>query len=374
VILRLESADLAALLESAQAQLRVEQARLEGARARLALAETDVKRQRDLASTNDIPRSVLDSSESEHLQAQSALHQTEQAIEIARAHILRAQKDLENAVVTAPIDGTITRLDAEVGETVVVGTLNNPGSVIMEIADLSTMLLKARVDEANVAPVRAGQRARVYVNAYPDRVFEGTVERVELLRKVDPTDRTGYFETEILMHLGEGDRLYSGLTGNAEIEVQTIRDVLKVPSQAVVDRRVDELPAEVRTSQWVDPKKAYARVVYAVTEAAPPADGAPAPAAGGGPGPSSPGQPGAGKGAKPAGPVYTVRPVPVSTGSSDLTHTVILGGVGQGERIIVGPYKALVELKPGQTVVEEPGGAPPSPAAPPAPAGGGAGS
>lgn len=168
VVVRLDGRDLAALLDSAKAMLRSEEARLEGARAAYTNAQTELGRRRELFSSKDISRADLDQAEVEFRRAESSLRVAEHAIDIARANILRAEKDLENTIIRAPFDGVITKLNAEVGETVVVGTLNNPGSVIMEIADLSVMLLKARVDEANIAPVRLGQRARVYVNAYPD--------------------------------------------------------------------------------------------------------------------------------------------------------------------------------------------------------------
>ncbi len=349
VVVRLDSRDLAALLESAQANLKAEQARLEGARARLAQAEADLGRTRELFESKDVAKSSLDAAEAEFLQAQSALRASEQAIEIARANIIRAEKDLDNAVITSPIDGIITTLDAEVGETVVVGTLNNPGSVIMEIADLRQMVLKARVDESNIAPVRKGQRAKVYINAYRDRTFEGTVELVELKRKLDK-DQTGYFEVEIPLELTEGELLRSGLTANCDIEVETMRDVIVVPSQAVMDRRVDELPRDVvDASSHIDRNKAFTRVVYRLVPTADaPGPAAPAPAAAVTPASSS----SSGAGERP--PVrYRTVVTPVSVGSSDLTRTVILGGLSEGELIVTGPYKAVMELKHGQTVVEE---------------------
>ena len=121
----------------------------------------------------------------------------DQAIEIANANITRAEKDLENTVITAPFDGVVTKLNAEEGELVVVGTLNNAGSVIMEIADLSVMLLKAKIDEANVAFVKDEQKARVFVNAFPTMPLVGTVQHVGLKKEIDK-DGTAYFLTDIL--------------------------------------------------------------------------------------------------------------------------------------------------------------------------------
>lgn len=317
VVVRLDGRDLAALLDSAKAMLRSEEARLEGARAAYTNAQTELGRRRELFSSKDISRADLDQAEVEFRRAESSLRVAEHAIDIARANILRAEKDLENTIIRAPFDGVITKLNAEVGETVVVGTLNNPGSVIMEIADLSVMLLKARVDEANIAPVRLGQRARVYVNAYPDLPMTGTVDAIGLKRLVD-RDGSAYFETDIIIDKPEGLLLRSGLTANADIQVETFRDIIKVPSQAVLDRLIDDLPrAATDDNPLVDRSKKFARVVFTVD-----AD-------------------------------RKARPVPVRVGPSDLTDTMIIAGLEEDARVIVGPFKVLESLRDGQLVEDE---------------------
>jgi HlyD family secretion protein len=317
VVARLDAEDLVASLESTRAALHAEEARLEGLRADLANAEAELGRTRGLYDTKDVSKSALDAAESAYLRAKSAVKQSQHGIEIARANIVRAQKDLDHTVIISPMDGTLTKRNAEVGELVVIGTLNNPGSVILEIADLATMLVKAKVDEANIAPVRAGQNAKIFVSAYPDRTFAGTVDLVGLKKELDK-DGTGYFLTEVLIHQEAGDRLRSGLTASVEMEVETFSSVLKVPSQAIVDRRVDELPREVVDgSANVDKTKTFARVVYSMKE---------------------------GK----------ARAIPVNIGSSDTTHTVIVAGVGEGERVITGPYKVLAALRNDQEIAEQP--------------------
>lgn len=315
VVVRLDARDLAALLDSAKAQLKSEEARLEGARAALANASVEYNRRKELFATKDIPKTELDNAEAEYLRNDSNFKAQQFAIEIARANIQRAEKDLDNTVIKAPFDGIITRLDAEVGETVVVGTLNNPGSVILEIADLGLMLLKARVDEANVAPVREGQKAQVYVNAFQDETFVGTIDHVGLKMKTD-RDGTSYFEADILLELPNGVLLRDGMTANAEVQVETFRDVLKVPSQAVVDYAIDDLPQSVSKDPSVDRTKKFARVVFVV------------------------------EGGK-------ARVVPVTTGTSDLTDTIITAGLTDDATIVVGPFKTLATLKHEQNVVDE---------------------
>lgn len=316
VVIRLDPQDLVAVVQSAEAGMRGQQARLGGAEARLINARLEFERLRSLYETGDVTKSELEASEATYLQAQSDKQALEHGIEQAQAEIDRAKKDLENTTIASPMDGVITTLNAEVGETVIVGTTNNPGSVIMEIADLSNMLLKAAVDEANIAPVRVGQEAMVYINAYPDREYKGTVRQIGLKRQV-ATDGTGTFEVEIALELGEGETLYSGLTASTDIAVEHVYDALRVPAQAVLDRRVDDLPVEIRGGNpLVDTNKTFARVVYKVVD---------------------------GK---------TVV-TPVKVGASDLTGTQVLEGLGAGDVIVTGPFRVLVNLKHDQAVRDE---------------------
>ncbi|MDX2118445.1 MAG: efflux RND transporter periplasmic adaptor subunit [Planctomycetota bacterium] len=316
VLIRLNGEDLAAALDSAKAQEKRERAQLEGAQARLANAGFELGRRKELFASKDISKAELDQAEADFQAAQSSVNQSKHSIEAAQASIQRATKDLENTVIKADFDGVVTKLDAEVGELVVVGTLNNPGSVIMEVANLTDVLMKARVDEANIAPVVAGQRAKIFVNAYPDKDFAGTVERVGL-KKLTDKDGSSYFETEIKIDVPEGITLRSGLTCNADIGVQTLADVVKVPSQAILDRAVDELPAEVsQAAGSIDPGKKFARVIFAMKD---------------------------GK----------AEALPVGIGPSDLTHTVIFKGLEPGTKIVVGPFKTLLALKHDQRISDE---------------------
>ena len=182
-------------------------------------------------------------------------------------------------------------------------------------ADLNVMIMKARVDEANIAPVKKGQGSRIFINAFKGTEFKGMVDKVGLKRIVD-RDGTGYYEVEILVDRPADTLLRSGLQANADVEVETLYDVLRVPTQAVVDRRVDELPKELAESTVIDKTKAFARVIYTIED---------------------------GK----------AKAVPVSSGSSDLTHTVLLAGGTENVDVITGPFKVLQELRDGRKVIDE---------------------
>lgn len=316
VVIRLDPQDLVAALDSAKAGLAGQQASLGGAEASLINARLSYERLQQLNETGDATKAELDSAEASFLQAQSNREVLIHQIEQAKAQIARAQTDLDNTTISSPIDGVITSLNAEEGETVIVGTTNNPGSIIMEIADLSEMLLKAQVDEANIAPVEIGQDAKIFINAYTDREYEGKVQKIALKRQV-AADGTGTFEVEILMNLSEGETLYSGLSASTDIVVEHFYDAMIVPSQAVVDRRIEELPEEIKEgNELIDFNKTFTRVVYRVVD---------------------------GK---------TVA-TPVRVGPSDLTQTVITEGLSRDDIIVTGPFRVLVDIANDRAVRDQ---------------------
>ncbi len=249
--------------------------------------------------------------ESAHLNLEVLKHN----LEVADAGIEQASEAISNTIITSPIDGVVTRLEAEVGEMVIMGTMNNPGTVIMEVADLSTMLLVAQVDEADVGKLALGQKATVHVQAFPDEEFHGVIDSIALKHRISTT-ATKYFRTEILLQ-GDVKKLYSGLTAHVDIETIKHENVLNLPSQAVLGIAVDSLPLEIREkSPDVDKAKTYATVVYRYID---------------------------GKA------VVT----PVQIGESNLTHTIIKSGITEEDKIVVGPYKVLESIKHNQLIQDE---------------------
>lgn len=314
VICKLDAEDLVAALDSARARLGSAESRVEGVRSAMENSDRELRRQRELLATKDIAQSQFDDAQSNYDQAKSTYDQALRDIDIAKANIKRSEKDLANTTISSTIDGVVSTLNAEVGELVVVGTLNSPGSIIMQIADLANMLMKAKVDESNIDPVKPGQRCQVYINAFPGKPATGEVERIRPTKQTDK-DGTTYFETEIKVELSPENAL-TGMLANADIEVQTLKDITKIPTQAIVDRSIEDLPAElVRTSDVIDRAKKFTRVVFRVVD---------------------------GKAVA----------TPVMVGPSDLSDTVILKGLSDKDVVIVGPYRALVAMKGDQKVSE----------------------
>ncbi len=343
VLVRLDAKDLESQLRSVQAnyaaqaaQFEVEKARiasqqatLVGLSASLKQAERDLKRQKGLLESQDISQATFDEAQVklDELKAQydSAGHTLRAAklnlvvlqhnLEAADAKIAQAQEVLTYTTITSPIDGVITRIQAEVGEVVIFGTMNNPGTVIMEVADLSQMLVVAQVDESDVGNLKVGQTARVHIQAWPDKVFSGTVQAIALSHK-QGNQGSKYYETEISL-AEPGEQIFTGMTADVDIEVTEHKNVLTLPSQAVLGRKVDELPVDIRDQLSEEEKtKTYATVVCRYVD---------------------------GKA------IVT----PIKIGQSDLTHTIILSGITTEDKIVVGPYKVLENIKHDQQILDE---------------------
>ncbi len=345
VLVRLDAKDVQSQLRQAEAsyaaqaaQIEVEktriasqQASLAGLAASLKQAEQDLQRQSTLLQSQDISQASYDQAklklEDITAQHEAAERNLEAAklnlavlrhnLEAAGERITQARDALSYTTITCPIDGVVVRIRTKVGELVIPGIMNNPGTLIMEVADLSSVLVVTQVDEADVGKLEVGQKATVHVDAMPHKRFTGIVDSIALAHDMTYS-MTKYYRTEILLDDTE-EKLYSGLTAHVDIETRKHTGVLKVPSQAVLGREVDSLPLDIRkNSAEVDAAKSYATVVYRY-------DGGKA--------------------------VVT----PVKIGQSDLTHTIILSGITEQDKIIVGPYKVLEKLQHGQRVRDERG-------------------
>ena len=327
MIIRLDAADFQARLESSEARrdaerfrLQSEQSRIAGPISSLSNAQERLRRQEQLFETGDISRQNLDDARNKVAELSAQVEAGKLSISVLESSLAAAEADIDQArdrvaktVMKSPINGVITILNAEVGELVVVGTMNNAGTVIMTIADLSRMRLDAKVAESDIAKVANTQPAEIRINAYPDGVFEGIVERIALQRSID-RDGSGFFKAEVQLTL-DGRRIYSGLAANVDIEIAR-HEGLVVPSQAVVDMKVDDLSAAAASSPLVDRSRRTVTVVFVIKD---------------------------GKA------VCT----PVRIGPSSLSETIVAEGIDPEDHVIVGPYKAIEKLEDGDSVRTE---------------------
>jgi len=181
VIARLESADYAASVAEAQAQLASARATLIELSADRDQLQRDFNRVRDVRDQNPdlVAPQEVETAESRARQGEARATSQAARVEAAAASERLAEANLENTIIRAPFTGTVLRKEAEVGEVVApsVGGGLTRGAVVT-MADLTTLEVEVDVNEAYIARVRSGQRARITLDAYPDTAFRGAVRQV----------------------------------------------------------------------------------------------------------------------------------------------------------------------------------------------------
>jgi len=317
--LKLEQQAFTAARDQWAAQLRSAETAVAKAQAMLADSEIKVSRARSLNQQGILSREQLESSELATTATRLELDQARDAVRQARANLDKAADDLTKTTIYAPISGRVIKLNAEQGEVVVSGTMNNPGSVIGTIADLSEILAKVDVDETEIVDIKVGQTAALKVDAVPGRQYHGKVIEVGSsgASKASQPDVT-FFEVKV--QLGDADpALRPGMSVRAEIRAAEHKDALAVPIQAVVERPQEDAAkggdegAGKETAIAGDQANDQVKVVYVV-----------------------------------AGGKAAIRPV--RTGLADETRVEILSGLKPGERVVTGPYRTLRDLKAGDRV------------------------
>ena len=159
-----------------------------------------------------------------------------------------ARYDLTQVTLTSPIDGLVTRRNIEEGETVIIGTMNNPGTVLMTIADFSVLEAELEVDETDIPSVRLGQIAEITIDAFPDQSFRGRVTEIGNSPIQAPqgqgqgssTQATNFKVVVTLDEEVPGVR--PGFTCTADITTATRENALAVPIQATTVREVGVRP------------------------------------------------------------------------------------------------------------------------------------
>ncbi len=322
----------AAALRSQEASLKSAQADMMTAEANARKAEAELKRNEDLFSRQLISGSLFDEIRTGAEVARANAISSTQRIEMARASLKRSQEDLAKTTIFSPIDGTISKLNSELGERVS-GTGMMAGTDIMTVADLTEMEARIEVGEMDVVLIQPGFKARLDVDSFKDRKFDGKVTQVARSAKtaaVGTQQESTKFEVRIRM--ADKGLFLPGMSVTADIETRYRTNVVTVPIQAVTTRlpgssASDPTPKKAESNSEED----KAQIEFL-----------------------------AGKKTK-----DTVKPVevvfikegdkakmlPVKRGISDDSHYEILEGMTEGQEVITGNFKAISkELNDGSMV------------------------
>ena len=162
--------------------------------------------------------------------SQAAVSRAE--VEKARASLERAQTDLRYATITSPMDGLVLSRDVEVGDAVSsILVLGSQATLVMTLGDVSEVYVLGKVDEADIGKVYLGQRARIVVESFKDKAFEGKVTKISPLGV--EKDNVTTFEVRVSI-LNPGGELKTNMTANAEVILEEKKGVLTIPESAIL--------------------------------------------------------------------------------------------------------------------------------------------
>lgn len=257
VLMRIDPTQYQAAVARAQAGVSEALARESQAKANLIQAKRANDRAKALASQGEnlISKQQVEDAETQLEVQQELLRAAQYGVQMARAGLAEARDQLNKTVIRAPMNGVITRLEVEEGETAIVGTMNNPGSLLLTVADLSAMEAVIRVDETDVPELKLGDSASVEIDAFPKAKFIGRVTEIShsSTRNPDAVSQQGGAGTqsvdyEIVIRLDNPPRtLRSDLSATAEVVTAARRKVLSIPIIALTVRErgnVKALPSD----------------------------------------------------------------------------------------------------------------------------------
>jgi len=317
---------------------------IETARAQLVQAQQTLARQQDLWKQQLTTREALDKADNDVKVAQSSLQEREKTIKpqesrIAqeRATLESARYDLSKVRIESPIDGIVTRRNIQEGETAVIGTMNNAGTVLLTLADMSIIQAEVEVDETNIPNVQLGQRAKITIDAIPDKSFKGHVSEIgnspiQAAAGSTATQATNFKVVVILDEVVPDVR--PGFTATADITTATRKDVVSVPIPAVAVRElIYDAGGQVVKEPKVDKKRraADAAAAAAATELKP------------------------GQTRKETEGVFAVRDgkaefVPIKMGIAGDKYFEVLSGLKSGDQVITGPYNSVRGMADGDLI------------------------
>lgn len=330
----------------AGARTGLEQARvqLQSARASLDVARQAFKRQQELWAAGLTTREALEKAEAEVSMRESDLNARTQEIRTREeqvrqqeAGLVSTRYNLSQSRFESPFDGIVTRRNIEEGENVVVGTMNNAGTVLLTVADMSVIEAEVEVDETDIPLVQIGQKATVTIDAIEGRTFAGRVTEIGN-SPIQTTGQTAGQRTatnfKVVVTLDEAaPEIRPGFTCTAEISTATRANAVAVPIQALTVREIeyDKAGAVVPRLRPAPTSR------FSFGPAAPPAT------------PAAPVELPVGHTRKEVEGVFVIRDgkavfTKVEVGIAGERYFEVTSGLKEGDRVITGPFESVRNL------------------------------
>ncbi len=332
----------AASLGAAEASLEQTRQAVQTARVQLDQAQRNLARQQELWREQLSTREALERAETDVRAAQSALQEREKLVTAQdarlgqeRAGLESARYDLSKVRIESPIDGIVTRRNIQEGETAVTGTMNNPGTVLLTLADMSVIQAEIEVDETNIPHVMFGQRATIAIDALPDKTFTGRVTEIAN----SPIQATGAaagsrqatnFKVVVVLDDDILD-VRPGFTCTADITTATRKGVTAVPIPAVAVRELVYDASGQIVKQPLRPRRQRNAEPVAPSELKP------------------------GQTRKETDGAFIVRDghvsfVPIKMGIAGDRYFEVLEGLKPGDQVVTGPYNSVRGMADGDPV------------------------
>ncbi len=326
LLIRIKGDQYQAQKQRLEANLLSAQANLKMREAELTKVELDYNRVQELHTKGLASDSELEAAKSNYLTTKASYEVAEANVLQSKASLRETLETLYKTTITSPMDGIVTKLNVELGERVL-GSGFSQGTDIMTVSDLRNIEAVVDVDENDVVLVSIGDTAKIQVDAFKDLEFVGIVSEIG-----NSANTTGFgtqnevvnFEVKIKL-IDPKNSLRPGMSCTADIETETIENVLSVPIQSVTTREGGpsdgQMPEGGEGEEFQQVKEVKKEKISKVKEI-----------------------------------VFLVKngkakKVEVETGLSDDNYIAILSGLEGGEDVVSGSYKAISrELNDGLQV------------------------
>ncbi len=334
-LLQIDPTGYESIVDQLEASIRSGEAAHEMEKANRTKAEYDLAKIENLYEKQLVSEEELRNAKLGVDVSNSRVKSAEENVTQQRANLKKARHDLREVRITADIPGTITTLNVDEGESAIMGTLNNPGTVLLTISDLSQIEAEVLVDETEVVHVKVGQPADVTLDAHPDTSFKGVVTEVgnSAVRSQLGLGQTSVDFKVVVAVEDSIPNVRPGLSANVDIEVATVKDALSIPIQCLTLRRSSELKSEEEAAR-ADSAEVDDDVEGEDAE-------------------------GEGEGKEKEKDeiegVFVVKDgkavfTPVVVGIAGSSYFQVTSGLSERETIVSGPFKAINELKNGDPV------------------------
>ena len=355
-LLQIDPKSLRSRVDNSEASLQVAAASLEQlrqavetSRVQLDQAKQTLTRQQGLWKQQLTTRAELEKAENDVKTAESALVERDKSAKAQDSRIMQERASLDNARydlskvrLQSPIDGIVTRRNIQEGETAMIGTMNNAGTVLLTLADMSVIQAEVEVDETNIPNVQLGQLAKITIDAIPDKTFKGHVSEIgnspiQTAGAAAGSTQATNFKVVVILDETVPD-VRPGFTCTADITTATRKNVAAVPIPSVAVR---ELIYDAAGQVVKEPKdtKRRRRSSAASSETATQVELKP------------------GQTRKETEGVFVFRDqdkavefVPIKMGIAGDKYFELLSGVKAGEQVITGPYNSVRNIADGDAV------------------------